>query len=148
MSVLYIFIIIIIIIALNIICHDSNSKKPLKERPFCHTYTGSCYRLQRFNPIDGSVISERQGCSENCVNERRNRLHRHCCNTSLCNKIDNPLRPTQEIVVPQVSSSHISSSSSVHTQSSSSSTISSLIVQSTPLHEGTPAGNGFSIVCY
>ena len=51
----------------------------------CSTSTGSCYQLTRRSPPDGNVTQVRQGCSENCVPEERNRVTRTCCNSSLCN---------------------------------------------------------------
>ena len=73
-------------------CYQYNPEKPSKPRR-CLTKTGSCYRLQRF-ASNGSVVRERQGCSETCVEKEKKKVSKQCCNTSLCNAFSWQLKPT------------------------------------------------------
>lgn len=119
-------------------CYRYNSNKPPKKYPFCNTVSGSCYKLQRL-ASNGTVILEKQGCMNNCVNERRNRLVRECCNTSHCNGQQPPspsstsLSPSST-TVQKTTTLSIASSTVTHSSTSTAYTYST---PSTPLPNST-----------
>ena len=61
--------------------YDSDKNTPTT---YCSSRIG-CYRMERRDPNTKVVTRQKQGCSESCVEEERNRVTKICCNSTLCN---------------------------------------------------------------
>ena len=100
----------------KLVCHSYNSRKS-DYRSFCETDGGFCYWMLRRNET-GNITLWKQGCSNTCEPEDRNRLTKRCCKTSQCNVFpDDQL--TISPVVATTSSSSFSSQTSPPSQVSS-----------------------------
>ena len=78
-------------------CYRLNSKRTSLVTQCTANYFGSCYHLIRKSST-GDVLYEVYGCADECVEEKRNRAVKTCCNTTLCNIVkdgpDNPSAPS------------------------------------------------------
>ncbi|XP_019857496.1 PREDICTED: uncharacterized protein LOC100632694 isoform X2 [Amphimedon queenslandica] len=102
---------------LPIKCLKYNSRKPLRGNRECFTAIGSCYRLQRLDPVNKTVLYWKYGCMVNCSNETRRRAILECCNTSSCN---NDTQHLPEEPPAPITKTHIRTASSTATTAASS----------------------------